>query len=118
MNGRITVSDVRTAFPELDSATYPDASVAAAINVARSIAAATTEIWLHCTAHLLTLPRQAKVDGGAGEITGAGLGPQQNQYKTMADTGRDVFFTTTPYGRLVLALEERSINSRFSVAFA
>ncbi len=114
----LTVSEVRTKFPELNAETYPDGSVSAAIATARAIAASTREIWLHETAHLLVLSRLPQVDGGAGEITDATLGPQQNKYKSMADKGREVFHTTTVYGRIVLMLEERSINSRFSVAFA
>ena len=117
MSGQLSVADVRAAFPEITESAHTDAEITAAIGTARSMAAATKEIWLHCTAHLLTLPREGRVDGGAGEITSARLGPQQTAYREMAEENRDVFFTGTPYGRILLTLEKRSVNSRFSIHF-
>ena len=113
----IDAAAVRAKIPELTVQAYPDAAVTAAIGTAKQIAAATDEIWLHCTAHLLVLPRTTVVDGGRGEVKSELEGPKQVQYMTQARDERDVFFSTTAYGRLVLMLEERSPAAQFSCMF-
>ena len=40
------------------------------------------------------------------------------QFMTQAESGREVFFTSTAYGRTCLALEKRTPKSVFSPFFA
>ena len=105
-----TASQVRERFPEFTPSGFPDAVVDQAIATAYRISDADHESTLWCAAHLLaTLESQAaRMDGGAGEITSESTGPRMTSYRTQADTGREVFFSTSPYGRTFLTLEGRS----------
>ena len=106
----ITASEFRASFPEFSESGYPDLLVERWIGVARRIHDLSTDGVGFVTAHLLALDRQdtSTPDGGRGEVTGESLGPKSLQYRTQADSGREVFFTRTSYGRLFLTLEKRT----------
>lgn len=117
----LTSVNIRAAFPEFaDTNTYPAALINAAIATAYALTDVSAEATKHCVAHLLALHQQqvAEADGGAGEITAERTGPTMRQFMTQAESGREVFFTSTAYGRSCLALEKRTPKSVFSPFFA
>ena len=106
----LTVADVRARFSEFGAAAFPAALVSDLIAEAYSITDVSREATLYCVAHLLSLEEQnhARPDGGSGEVVTETTGPFTANFRSQADSGRDVFFSTTPYGRRVMTLERRS----------
>ncbi len=111
-----SATDFRSAFPEF-SATE-DALVTAAINTAYGMHSAKRLATLALTAHLLVVMNEDDIsepDGGSGEVTGeTSVGNKISQYRVMADSGPEVFFTRTSYGRAFLTLEKRTARRGIS----
>lgn len=106
----VTVETFRARFAEFPAATFGIAAVERAIETATQLCNISTDAQLHCVAHLLALleQNQAEADGGAGEVRQEHIGPKMVMYKTQAMTEREVFFSSSPYGRLMLQLERRN----------
>lgn len=112
----VTLAEFRTRFPEFS--TTGDAQVNRRLAEAQEIHNLRATATYYCCAHLLALDevrtaQQAdtdldKVDDGAGEVQSEGAGPSQTLYRTMAEEGREVFFTRTDYGREFLTQEKRT----------
>ena len=105
----ISVADFRARFSEFGS--VADELVSQHIPQAYELSDISEEATLYCLAHLLALhpTSRGKADGGAGEVTSDRIGPKTQAFMTQAETNREVFFTSTPYGRRMLALETRNI---------
>ena len=105
-----TASEFRGRFPEFSESRFSGPVVDRAIKTAYLITDVTHEATGYCIAHLLSTmeAHAAEMDGGAGEITSETTGPRMQSFMTQAEKGREVFFTTTPYGRTCLTLEKRS----------
>lgn len=80
------------------------------VAVANQISSTGREVALYCAAHIITLEKQAvtNIDGGLGEIGSENIGGKGQSYRTISETGRDVYFATTHYGRTFLMLEKAS----------
>lgn len=57
----------------------------------------------------------ASEDGGAGELSSISDGSESASYKTQAEKGSEVYYTSTPYGRRFLELERRCPGRRISI---
>ena len=99
-----TLAGFRTRFPEF--AATADNLIDLAIEEALLIHALRELATLYCAAHILKLDSDETPQ--TGEINMARIGPGAMRYKTQADTGKDVFFTRSEYGRRFLTLEKRS----------
>ena len=105
----VTLSDFRTQFPEFPQATSPDENVNRVLAEAREIHCVSDLATLFCAAHLLALDEGPKgIGAGSGEATMKQAGPLRVRYLTQAKTGRQVFFSSSTYGRRFLTLELRS----------
>lgn len=103
----VTLTDFRNQFSEFS--TRSDAEVNRVLEEACHIHSARKLATLFCAAHLLVLNSNiAEGEKTSGEIESAGTGPLRVSYKTQAENGRDVFFTSTNYGRRFLTLEKRN----------
>lgn len=112
-----TLAQFRARFPEFGPT--GDSAVEGGIDRAKRHHARTLEGWLLAAAHLLALDGDRSTvggyDGGAGEVSAETLGPEQVEYETMAGGKPErVFYTTTRYGRELLALEARTPALRVS----
>ena len=70
------------------------------------------------TAHILSLEQTEKKgppDGGSGEVSSHSMGPYSMSFVTQARGNREVFLTRTYYGRMALALENRSPKKIISI---
>lgn len=104
-----TVADFRADYPEY--AAVSDDIVRARLAVARQLHAIRAEATLLCAAHLLALDADdagSGADQGRGEVRGESVGQLRVDYVAQAERGRDAFFATTRYGRLLLAIETRT----------
>ena len=113
-----TPADFRAEFPAFASDTdYPDALITRMGKEALSIHALSEVAHRYCLAHLLVLSKAAVAvqDGGAGEIKSEGIGKKRVGYMTQAETERDVFFSTTSYGRAFLTHERRTPARQMSI---
>ena len=110
----VTVAEFRDRFAEFDR--IDDATISFLIPQAYEMSDVSREATLYCIAHLASLEgeRIAKPDGGSGEVVSDALGPQSRSYMSLAESNRDVFFSTSTYGRRMLTLESRSVNAVFS----
>ena len=109
-----TAADFKIQFPEFRA--EQDDAVTAMLDLAASVNAQSTNLISYLTAHLLTVASaDGKMDGGSGEVTMDGIGPRQVSYRTMAETGDEVFFTRSSYGRMYLMLAKRNPNRTISV---
>ena len=109
----------RTLFPEFDS--VPDATVEIYYNQALTIWGVCGNALLYLVAHLIALDQSngigttgATVDGGNGEHTSEKIGDIEVALKTMADSGLETYYTSTPYGRRFLAFKKACPSYRFS----
>ena len=68
-------------------------------------------------AHLIVLAgaNAAHMDGGAGEIVTENVGGLSQTIMVQARNNRESFFSTTPYGRLALQLENRTPSVALSM---
>lgn len=118
----ITATDVRAAFPELFGGADPpsDDHVATRITEGHRITDVSREARMYCVAHLLALDAEltGEADGGSGEVKDEQEGSERTSYVTQAKDGRQAFFTTTGYGRRLLALEGRSQKAAVAILFA
>ena len=110
----------RARFPEFTVADYPDATVILALEDAIAIFGACERAFLYLAAHLLTLRGEgggavSGTDGGFGEVQSESIGSKSVTYKTMADKGKDTFFTSTAYGRQFLAFRNACVPRAFHV---
>lgn len=110
----------RTRFPEFTTTAYPDAVVILALSDAITIFGACETAFLYLAAHLLSIRGEAgvtvaAVDGGFGEVQSESIGSKSVSYKSMADKGRDTFYTTTAYGRQFLVFRAACGPRAFSV---
>ena len=114
----LTVAEVRERF--LDYASMSDAVVSYLIAESYEITDVSRSATLYCVGHLLAIhPEQSgKADGGSGELMSEKEGELVRSYKTQACDEREVFFSTTAYGRRVLALENRSPGAVMSTVVA
>ena len=111
-----TLSGFRTAHPELAEATYGDDAVEAALKAARSIHQVTDEGGYLCAAHILT---EAKLKTRTrGEVTMEMIGQRQTMYAAQARHRNDEWFTSTPYGKLLLVVEQRLAESALPISIA
>ena len=103
------VPDFRAQFPELQ--TSPDVVIANAITTAYAMHSQVRLATLYLAAHLVVLTAEdtGKPDGGSGEITSeTSVGGKMVMYMQMAESGREIFYTRTSYGRTFITLERRS----------
>lgn len=110
-----SVADFAAAFPEFS---VDSSDVQGALDTACAIHSFKPLATLYLAAHLLVLASedQAGPDGGSGEVTSeTSVGNKLTQYKAMAETGGEVFFTRTSYGRTFLTLEKRTARHGLSV---
>ena len=114
---KITAANFKTNFSELNFEGVDDATVDRFLYQARQFHKYSGQATQYCAAHLFSLWRLSKanaeaeaptVDGGGGEVTKDQIGSQIQEYKTQAEKGREVFFSTTSYGRHFLVLEKRT----------
>lgn len=111
----ITASGFREQFPNSFIGST-DSEIERAKTIALSISFQSLLTGYHLMAHLLTLDEQdGGIDGGRGEVSRESLADRDVWYITQAKAGMDVFFTQTPYGRLFLILEKRSISHTLSI---
>ena len=113
-----TPAEFREEFPAFESATaYPDAMINRAGTEALQIHAVSEVAHRYCMAHLLVLRKaEAPVqDGGSGEVKSEGIGKKRVNYMTQALGAREVFFSTTSYGRAFLTHERRTAGRVMSV---
>ena len=107
------LNDFRAQFPEFSET--EDDKVNFALSLAKQFNNKSKRLILYAAAHLLAgkyiEPSSPGMDGGAGELMKYALGPKAQEFKTMADDGSEVFFTTTSYGRIFLTLEKRNLNT-------
>lgn len=106
-----TAAEFRTEFPAFaDDTAYPDAMINRLAEVALSIHALNEMANRYCLAHLLVVEGQHSTvaDAGVGEVASEGIGKKRTSYKTQAANAREVFFSTTSYGRSFLTLERRT----------
>lgn len=103
-----TVAAIRGRFAEFAQRT--DSEIAAAAAAALELSAVSEEATLHLAAHLLALSseRDGSPDGGAGEVSMEQTGGRIVHYVSMARTGDEVWWTTTPYGRIAHMLQSAS----------
>ena len=98
--------------PDFDS--ISDAKVTIYLDQAGVIFSACQDAQLYLAAHLIVVDKTNNVgteqggsmDGGNGENTSEKVGEVQVDMKTMADTGLDTYYTSTPYGRRYLAFKK------------
>lgn len=98
----VTLAKFRATFPELDS-TVTDAEFERADRVATQVIHGTEEQKLWALAHLATV-KDTDLTGDTVSIQIGGQGGIARDYKVMSRTERDVFWSTTHYGRLYLTL--------------
>ena len=105
------LSTFRTQFPEFASTL--DGVINRTLEEALEIHSASARATLFLTAHLLVINADgtAPLDGGSGVITSETIGSLKKEYKTQAESERDVFYAQTSYGRRFLNLERRSARS-------
>lgn len=98
----------REDFPEFSDVS--DSEVERWLETAREIHSLSETATLHLAAHLLALSQEDSggVDDGAGVVTAESIGPKSVSYRTQAESGQDVFFERTRYGRTFLVLERRA----------
>jgi len=102
-----TLAEFRAQFPEF--AGRADELVSRVLVTARALHGLRGLATLYCAAHLLELDDGTEQpDGGYGEVVSETVGGLSSRYKPMAEANRQVFFATTTYGRMFLALESRS----------
>lgn len=97
----------RTRFPEFPESSLTDDQLTLYLGDALAIFRLCEKAVVYLTAHLITLDREsgvgtasgASVDGGDGELQSESVGGVSGSWRTMADNGKDTFFTTTAYGR-------------------
>ena len=124
----LSISDFREQFPAPAFELTSDAEITRALYDALLLHSINETATLYCAAHLLALKAEYvdelgravdTPDGGSGVVKSEKLGPRQIQYMTMAgDDERRVFYATTPYGRMFLALEARVPRVAFGVLTA
>ena len=109
----VTAAEFRSAFSEFDA--LADAAVESLIARAYRLMEAGPRAALACAAHLAALDADAtgQPDGGSGEVLSELEGPKNTTYRTMAEVGRETWFTQTKYGREAYTLERRSPRSQF-----
>ena len=110
---RFDLAEWRTQFPEL--AGKSDDAVTRASRFALELSSNTQQQLYLCTAHVVVLDaeRQDTPDGGSGVVVSEGEGGARVAYLTQAQTGNEdaakrAFYASTFYGRMLLALEDRS----------
>ena len=115
--GEITAEQVRSEFPELS---FTDDFIQSQIDLAYRITNINRDATLYCVGHLLTISneRTGVQDGGFGEVVKEAQAGQEITYMAQARNEREVFFSTTSYGRMVLLLESRSPKRPVSVVVA
>ena len=113
----LTPAGFRAEYPDFPSEQYSDESVKSMLSLACQITSVSNDATYACCAHLLVAAKQAgqALDGGSGEIRGEGVGPLRREFKTVARTERETFFSTSRHGRLMLTLERASPRGIFSV---
>ena len=98
----VTLSEFRSEFPELnDSVT--DAQFEQASRVATSVVHGTEKQKLWAIAHIATA-QDSDLTGDTVQVQLGGTGGLTRSYKVMSKSERDVFWTTTYYGRMYLTL--------------
>ena len=119
-----TLADFRAQFPDEPFASTPDAKVQRLLNVALSLHSVNETATLYCAAHLLALMAEEDAtslepDGGAGVVEQESIGPRTVGYVTQAQGDkRRAFYATTAYGRMFLALEERTPTHAMGILVA
>ncbi len=114
----VLLVDFRARFPEFADPTLTDAQVTLYLEDAVALHGLCDRAALYLAAHLWVLDRdQASggIDDGLGEVSGDTIGKKSAQYKTIAERGKDAFYTTTPYGRKYIAFRDRCLGRAFSV---
>ena len=103
----VTVAEFKSQYAEFSVA---DGLIQRAITTAENIWSLSDEGTGLVAAHLLALhsDQQAEPDGGLGIVKSERIGPRQVAYQNQARDNPDVFFATTPYGRLFLTLRDHT----------
>ena len=105
-----TLVDFRAQFPEFLSSI--DVDVERVLTEALLIHSARPLATLFCAAHLLSFNKQVAAGSTpATETSMRKAGPLSSSSITQAETGWQAFFTSTPYGRRFLILEQRTARS-------
>jgi len=104
----MTAAELRSKFPEFASKT--DSELDGAMAEARALASTPALSTPYAAAHLLAITSEqtGAPDGGSGEVRSESLAGASMATMPLARNAEDVFWTTTPYGRRVLALRSAS----------
>ena len=97
-----------------------DTEIAVAIDEARLISDVLEEATLYLAAHLIAVKSewQSTPDGGSGVVSKETIGPRSIEYMTTAgESERRAFFSTTPFGRMYMTLEDRTPRAGIGAMF-
>jgi len=111
-----SVSDFRSYFPGSFSDS-PDDQIARTINEAGLLHDKSEEATLYLTAHLLAVKSEFadSPDGGAGIVSKEAMGPRSIEYMTTAgESEKRAFYSSTGYGRMFMAIEDRTPSARIA----
>lgn len=93
----MTVTEIRTKFPELTAGEYSDAVVQSAIDDSADLNAPTDRARMYCVAHLVT-------SGEKCPLLRHETGPISASYERTGERATAKYWHTTRYGRLYLQL--------------
>ena len=119
-NWKVTVDNFKANFTELTGLT--DTEIERILYQALQLHKHSPQATQYCAAHLYVLLKKSEaandpIDGGGGEVAKDQIGAQVQEYRVMAEKGREVFFSTTSYGRHFLTLEKRTPQYVFGGVF-
>ena len=107
---------ISTRFPVFDG--QSDATVTLYLEDALCIFKLCDRAVIYLAAHLCSLDIDQSgntgIDSGLGEITSEKIGQKAVTYKTQASVEKDVFYTTTKYGRMFLQLRDKCPSRAFT----
>ena len=112
----------RELFPEFDGVS--DTLLAIYYDQGLAIFSACNYAMLYLVAHLISIDQAngisgngsgGSIDGGNGENTSEKVGEIQVNMMAMAESGKETYFTSTPYGRRYLTFRNTCPTRAFSV---
>ena len=117
------VLSFRTRFVEFDAAAVSDPLLNLYLEEALDVFDLCPRAVIFLAAHLIVLDQVsgvgvsggASVDGGDGELISDKVGSVSGTYRSMADKGKDTFYTTSVYGRRYIVLRNACSGYSFTV---
>lgn len=110
-------TDFRARFPEFSA--IDDAQVDVYIGDALCIFRLCERAVVHLAAHLCALAQDQSsvtgIDGGLGEVESERIGKKAVTYKTQAKDNKDVYYTSTKYGRAFIQFRNKCPSRAFTV---